>query len=240
VRVIELIAGGVLAGTVAGASGFGAALVLQPLLLAVYSPATALVALTVASCGVNGSVWRAGRLRRDLLRPLLFAAPVGAVAGVAVFTQFDKQALQVLLGCAVITGSLAIASRGRARALLTRAPLPLWGAISGALTTSVGTNGPPVVIGLAGHELDPHEQRGTLAAYFLCSTPLTLATIFAAHKAGSLLPGAELGLALLPATALGVLAGGRLAQRFHRDRFRALTITLVFAAGCASLVAGIA
>jgi uncharacterized protein len=239
VRVIELIAGGVLAGTVAGASGFGAALVLQPLLLALFSPATALVALAVSSCGVNGAVMRGGRLRRDLLRPLLFAAPVGAIVGVAIFTRFDKQSLQVLLGCAVIAGGVLIASRS-ARRRLARAPLPVWGAISGALTTSVGTNGPPVVIGLTGHELDPREQRGTLAAYFLFSTPLTLLTIIAAHKGASLLPGAELGIALLPATAIGVLAGGHLAHRFHRDRFRALTIGLVLAAGCASLLAGLA
>ena len=236
--LIALIAGAVAAGTVAGASGFGAALVLQPLLLAVCTPATALVALTVSSLGVNTAVVRSGRLRRDLLRPLVLSAPVGAVAGVVIFTQFPKQSLQVLLGCAVIAGGLAVAARGRAGVLIARAPLPLWGLISGALTTSVGANGPPVVLGLAGHDLEPPEQRGTLGAYFLFATPLTFATILAAHA--SLLPGLELGLALAPATAVGVIAGGRLANRFRRERFRTLTIALVLAAGAASLAAGLA
>lgn len=237
--LIALIAGSIAAGAVAGASGFGAALVLQPLLLAVSSPATALIALTVNSFGVNGAVLRAGRLRRDLLVPLLVSAPIGAVAGVLIFTSFDKQGLQVLLGVAVIAGGIGIASGTRARRALGRAPLTFWGLISGALTTSVGTNGPPVVIGLSGRSLEPREQRATLAAYFLCATPLTLIAVLAAHKGADLLPGAVLGLALTPGTVLGVVAGGRLAPRLHGRRFRALTVVLIVAAGCASLAAGL-
>lgn len=238
-HVVALIAGALAAGAVAGASGFGAALVLQPLLLAVCSPATALVALSVSSLSVNSAVMRAGRLRRDLLRPLLLSAPVGALAGIVVFTQLEKHSLQIVLGCAVIAGAVATAARGRAEALLGRTPLPVWGVISGALTTSVGANGPPVVIGLAGRDLDPPEQRATLGAYFLFATPLTFVTIFAAHKTRSLLPGLELGLLLAPATFAGVACGGRLVQRFRRERFRDLTIALVLAAGAASVVAGV-
>jgi uncharacterized membrane protein YfcA len=236
---LVLLAGALLAGCVAGASGFGAALVLQPVLLAFCQPATALVALTVSSLAANGMLVRHAQPQLPVVRRLLSLVPVGALAGVFLFSRLGKGPLQVLLGVAVIAGAGALTARGAPRRALGRIPLQAWGMVSGVLTTSVGANGPPVVIGVTSQGLEPATQRATLAAYFLLVTPLSAVSVLITGHGPSLVHGAELGLVLAPVTALGVWLGKRLAVRFTRQRFRRLTIGLVLIAGVASLAAGL-
>jgi uncharacterized membrane protein YfcA len=110
--------------------------------------------------------------------------------------------------------------------------------VSGALTTSINVNGPPIVLWLEARGASPEEFRASLAATFLALDLSGGALLLVAQGSGSIKLGTVaplLGL-VVAGYALGALAF----RRLNRERFYTLVLALVACTGVASIVAGLA
>lgn len=212
----------VLAALAQAVSGFGSALVAVPLLTLVVGPATAVVATTMVSLLLAAGAWRRERayVDRSLARTLTVAGLLGMPLGLVALARLDDRSLTAMVAVGLFV----------AVALLWRnVPLPagrssVWaaGVASGALLTSTGMNGPPVVLSLHALALPARRFRATLQAVF-CSQDALAVTAFVAT--GHLHPttwatfvGGATGLPL------GWWVGNRIFHGLPAERFRSIVL----------------
>jgi uncharacterized membrane protein YfcA len=145
----------------------------------------------------------------------------------------SKEALQMGVGVAVVAAALWQLRHRAARAL----PAPVAGLVSGALTTSISINGPPLVLWLEGEGIRPAEFRATLAAAFLALDVAGAALLVSTDDSATV----DLGVVgPLLACVLGGYGLGALAfRRLDSERFFPIVLALVVCAGLASLAAGL-
>jgi uncharacterized protein len=220
-----------LAGAVTGLTGFGLALISTPILLFVYEPKTVVVLTTIFSVFITTAIvwdsWREAnkRLALALLIPSIF----GVVAGVEVLRTVDPDYVRLAVGIVVVFSALLLVREIRLPGAGTRWGTLVAGSASGALSTSTGLAGPPIVLLLVSRGLPKHEFRSTSALYFL---PMSVVGIgFLALRGvadASLVP---LGLALVPAAIAGKAIGTALLKRVSERAFRAVTLGLVILTG---------
>jgi uncharacterized protein len=197
-------------------SGFGFALVAVPLLAVVVGAETAVVADAVIGIGLVVLV--SMRNRHGVVRRTVVVSSIAALAampaGLLVLVTLDDRALTATIGAVVVAITVALAFGLRLPASdVTDA---IAGLVSGALATSTGTNGPPLVIALHGKEYAPEQFRATLAAIFLTQSIAGVALFAAAGRITS-----EVGRVSLvgyPAVVAGLLAGERIAARIDARR----------------------
>jgi uncharacterized protein len=230
--------------TVQSATGFGFALIAGPALFAVLSPYEAVSALLLMGLLLNVLVLvdRAGVARWQTIAPMLAFGVPGLVAGAALLSALSKPVLQIGVGTAVVVAA-ALQRRVEAGEPEPHEPslrsAAAVGFTSGALTTATSVSGPPIVLWLRAQGLPPAELRASLAASFLVLNLAGGAAVVVAGGTGSL-AGPGLLVPLLALVALGHAIGARAFRRLDQHRFRSLVLGLVFAAGAASVAAGLA
>ena len=243
---VALVAIATLAGaTLQSATGFGFALLLGPVAFAVFEPVDAVFILLTSGALLSFLVLFAEQRPREAqvhdLRPILAAAVVGMVGGVFVLAALKKDLLQVLVGVGVL---LAVALQMRA-APTHAAPPPTHpgalhvgtGLVTGLLTTTTSTNGPPLVLLFQRLGYRPAEQRDSLASAFLF-LDLIGAIIVVPLLLDSEGVSAAALLAIAACTFGGQELGRRIFVRLHPRAFRIAGLLLVTVAGLASIVAG--
>jgi len=220
-----------LAGIVTGLTGFGLALISTPILLFVYEPRTVVVLTAIFSIFINSAVvWDSWQeARRRLALALLIPAIFGIVLGVEVLRVINPDYVRLGVGVIVIFSALLLVRDIRLPGAGTRWGTLVAGSASGALSTSTGLAGPPIVLLLASRGLPKHEFRGTSALYFLPMSVVGLAVLaFRGLVETSELP---LGLLLVPAAIVGKAVGTALLKRVSERAFRAVTLGLVILTG---------
>jgi uncharacterized protein len=192
--------------------------------------------LVLADGGLGLVSWRA-------LAPVLVAALPGLALGLLALELLSKPALQLGVGLAVVAAAVLQARRRAAAAAEPAEPGTatggLVGLVSGALTTSIGVSGPPIVLWLEARGARPDEFRTTLAASFLALNLAGVAALVAARGAGDVIEPGRL-LPLLGVVVAGHAAGAVAFRRFDAGSFRVAVLALVVAAGLASAAAGLA
>jgi uncharacterized membrane protein YfcA len=228
---------GIFAGAaVQSATGFGFSLVLAPLAFAaVDHPAQAVWLSGLLSLLVNVLTLATERRRAEPIREeaawiLAWSVP-GALLGVWVLRALSAAALQILVSGVVVASLLTRRRPARTTGQAPSSYAPGWrrpaaGVALGALNTSVGPGGPPVVLYLLGRGLAPARMRDTLGAIFLASGVVGVA-ILAATQTGPLPPSTALA-AGVPLAVAGHLAGRPLFRRLERHGYEAaLALVLV-------------
>jgi uncharacterized protein len=210
-------------------TGFGFALIVVPGLALLLGPKVAVVAMS--SIGVPLVIWNAIRWRHDILwREAIttsVAALVGMPIGLVVITHADDRVLTAVIGVTILVLTVWLwrgltLPRGRPTELTA-------GFASGVLSTSVGTNGPPLVIAFQAIGLEPAAFRATLQACFVGQGSIALALFWSqglvVHDVGvAFLAGA-------PAAVIGALIGDRIAPRVHEGPFRTAVLALLALSG---------
>jgi uncharacterized protein len=160
---------------------------------------------------------------------LLIPAIFGVVAGVEVLSVIDPDYVRLGVGVIVVFSALLLVRDVRLPGAGTRWGTLVAGSVSGALSTSTGLAGPPIVLLLASRGLPKHEFRGTSALYFLPMSIVGLAILAfrGLVEAGEI----PLGLLLIPAAIAGKAVGTVLLGRVSERTFRALTLGLVILTG---------
>ena len=224
-----------LAGAVVqAATGFGFALVLSPALFAVLDPVEAVTALLVLGAALSVLVLLEGHeVRPRLLAPMLLASLPGLTLGALLLSALSKEALQVGVGVAVVAAALWQLRHRAARTL----PASVAGVLSGALTTSISINGPPLVLWLEGEGIRPAEFRATLAAAFLALDVVGAALIVSTQ--GRAAVELEAVGPLLACVLGGYWVGALAFRRLDPERFYPVVLGLVICTGIASVLAGI-
>jgi uncharacterized membrane protein YfcA len=224
---------------VQGFTGFGASLVLAPLLLFVLDLHTAVVASALVQVPIG--MWLTWNARTAIDRPalglLLPASVIGLVAGTLALALVETIWLQRL--CGLLTALFALDVLRRVWRGVAAHPWPNWagagaGLVGGVLGGLFGTSGPPVVAFLETRLPRGAALRGTLLAYFLSVNSLRIV----GYAAVALFSGAivQTSLAMLPAAAVGAWAGATLQQRVGERGFRLAVAGVLLATGVALAV----
>ncbi len=220
-----------LAGFVTGLTGFGLALISTPILLFVYEPRTVIVLTAIFSIFINAAVvwdsWHEARRRLSLA--LLIPAVFGVILGAEVLKVIDPDYVRLGVGAIVLFSALLLVRDIKLPGADTRWGTLIAGSASGALSTSTGLAGPPIVLLLASRGLPKHEFRGTSALYFL---PMSVVGFIDLSFRGLVdAPEVPLGLLLIPGAIVGKAAGTAILRHVSERAFRAITLGLVFLTG---------
>lgn len=234
------VAVALVAGTVSGLTGFGFVLVSVTPLLLLFAPATVvpvalmlnfLVSAVVAAEARGAVAWRT-------VLALLPPACAGLYLGALALRALDAPALKLVVSVVVAGFALLLLTGLR----LPRAHSP-WatavaGLTSGALTTTTGLSGPPIVALFAGREYAPQPFRASAAAFFLPLDLFGLAALIAqdgVHRAEW-----TLALTLAPAALLGTALGRHASRRISVALFRQVVLGLLLLTGVVGGVASLA
>jgi uncharacterized membrane protein YfcA len=227
-----------LAAAVQAATGFGFGLVSIPLLALATDPRTAVVASAIASVAmtITAAVRERDHARWRTAGVLLAAAVVGMPAGLLVLRAAPERVLTGLIGVAVLACAVLI-WRGL-RVPSNRPAVVGVGLVAGVLSTSTGTNGPPLVAAFQAMGYDPRTFRATLAAVFTGTGACSLAGFALAGQVT--MDAARVGLVGVPAVLLGWWAGNLVFHRIGAERFRRVVLAALVAGGIAIAVRAIA
>jgi uncharacterized membrane protein YfcA len=221
------------------AGGFGFALTAAPVLTATVGPRASVSALSLLGLVIAGMTI-AGERRRPavLVRPaavLLAWALPGMALGVLALEGLGTRTLKVAVALAILGAVAAQAITSRRRG----APPPRHdaaaaaaaGVTAGALTTSVGMNGPPLVLYLLRTPATPGQVRDTMAALFLATSLLAVGVL---AVAGSFDPPGETA-GLFAAVIVGQLVGARVFRQLAGDRFQQIVLAAIAVLALVSL-----
>jgi uncharacterized membrane protein YfcA len=220
-----------LAGAVSGLTGFGLALISTPLLLFVYDPRTVVVITAALSILINFAVvldsWRDAQ--RRVVIALLPPAFVGIVMGVEVLRVVNPLYIRLAVGVVVVFSALLLLRDIQLPGAETRWGTVVAGWASGALSTSTGLAGPPIVLLLASRGLPKRVFRGSSALYFLVMSVAGLVILFYRGLFDS--SDVQLMLVLIPAAFLGKAIGTAMLKRISEKAFRTITLGIVIFTG---------
>ena len=219
-------------------SGFGFALFSVPLIAALTGPKEAVA--IAALLGTLTTARQFVRFRRfvhwRLAARLSGAAAAGMPVGLVILVVLDDNVLRLAMAFTVV-GLTALLWRG-----VTVSP-DSWGIdaaagfVSGVLNTSVGTNGPPLVLSLQARQLEPDAFRGTISAVFAVCNSVTVVLLVVAGQ----IPKDVLVLsavALVPLGA-GMILGRRVQRRLDAAHFRPIVLWLLLASAAAAVTTSV-
>jgi uncharacterized membrane protein YfcA len=198
---VWVVLGMTVTGIVRGLVGFGAAMILVPILSAVLGPAVAVPLLTVIDGLVTMPLFIAAtkRCRWREIVPLTIAAVAALPVGVAILVHVEAETLRLGISITILLLIAVIASGWRYHGSPSL-PLTLGvGAASGALGGASGMIGPPVILFWLGGQNDAALVRANINAFF----GLMIVTTAAAYWIGGLLTREILAASLLFAPIYG-------------------------------------
>ncbi|WP_116999809.1 sulfite exporter TauE/SafE family protein [Desertimonas flava] len=232
---LTIVAAAVLvAGATHAASGFGFSLLSMPLMSLAIPTREAVVVGTLIGLVLNA--WHAWAGRRHIdgaaVRDLTVAAYLGMPFGLALFLVVSDRTLQIILGVAIVVAVVFLLWQ-REPARTDRRLEYSAGFLSGALNTSLSTNGPPLVFALEARHVSPDRFRGTLAAVFTISNVGAIVAFVAAGKVNR--DGLIAAAVAAPAVLAGQALGWPLRRRLHGRRFRYLVLALLCVAAFSAI-----
>ena len=210
-----------------GTVGFGVGTIAAPLLLLIDPRLVPGPLLLTAFFLILALTWREWRgIRFGYLAWSLVGRFAGTVAAALFIRGISQDRFETLLGIVVILGAVISAIGPEIR--LTRAGFLGAGALSGFFGTTAAIGGPPIAL-LVQREKG-QVVRGTLSAFFVVGTVISIAGLTWAGKFGR----TELHLTpvLLPGALVGFLLSGRLTRFMDRGWLRPAILVLSLLAGC--------
>lgn len=205
--VLALIVFVVFVGAVFQASiGFGANVIAQPIVF-LLEPSLVPGSVLLANALLSWMVM--ARDRQAIQQPPIGGAVIGLLAGttlgVFVIRSVSADALAVIIAVLVLI-MIALLAGDRVKVAPSDRSVSLAAVAGGFAGTTAGIGGPPMA--LVYKDAGGPAVRGSLAAYFVLSSPVTLIALAIAGRFGWLELAA--GLILLPVSAAGFLASGPL------------------------------
>jgi uncharacterized protein len=225
-----------LAAAVQGLSGFGFALLAAPALTFVLPVRDSVVLVTALALAVSArqTVQLRHSVNRGVARRLSLASLAGMPVGLFVFLNAPESMLRSGVGAATVVSAALLLWKPAAR-IESRSLDVVAGFVSGALKTSVSTNGPPLVTALQLRRLPTTEFRATVSAVLAVGNGVGLALFL---LSGSVTTTAGVAaLVAVPLALAGRVVGSRLASRLDEKVFRRVVLALLAASGVAAILA---
>jgi uncharacterized membrane protein YfcA len=223
-----------LASAVQATAGFGFALVSMPLLSAVIGPASALATTSLVAIVNSAATAVSARAHADRssLRRMAIAAIVGMPIGLWLLETASVRTMQIVISLTVAAAAVLIGAGFRLRRAGAGTEVAA-GLLSGALGTSTGTSGPPIVICLQSRGLPAAKLRATISSQFVATGWLSVVLLAArghVHR-----DDVFMALAALPLLALSWLLGARSFRRLSQRHYDSLVVGLLLAVAAVGL-----
>lgn len=219
-------------------SGFGLALLSVPLMSLFTDVRLAVVVVNLIGLVTTSAQAIKERQHADvtLANRITVAAIVAMPLGFVAFVFLSEAVLKLGLGIVVLVITFHL-MRGFTMVSTSRAMDWIFGGISGALSTSVGTNGPPLVFLFQARQLPQEKFRATISRVFIFSNIVTVA-IFA--FAGKITQDALLAFIVAVPALVASIAVGFWARKFiDQKRFRILVFSLLIISGFSTIVSAL-
>jgi|tagenome__1003787_1003787.scaffolds.fasta_scaffold20979856_4 uncharacterized membrane protein YfcA len=234
-QLIAAIGAALAGGIISGLTGFGFGLVIVPVLLMLFPPASVVV-LSKGLGAASGvpilvSDWRDVRFRT--IATMFVPAVCGLVIGTAILTHADPALIKLIAGVAVTLFAVIIGRGFVIPGIHSRIAPLVAGLASGTLGTSTGMPGPPAVMYLTHHDLPPRTFRVSIVGYFIAVDAIGVALVARAGKVG--LHEFWIALVLLPFALIGRRMGQRLIAVVDREQFRQITLRLLILTGASAI-----
>ena len=226
------------AAIIRGATGFGFALVLAPVMLLLLEPKSVVVIILLL--GLLSSVVVVGASLRSIrwrwIAPMLAGILLGIPLGIWTISVISESALKIMIGAVVVAFAIPLAL---GFTYPFRRERPLAGAVgvtTGFLAASTSIGGPPMVLFMHNQGWDKEEIHPSLAACFVVMSVGALV--------GLLIPGlvdasmALTAVSLAPALLIGTAVGIAFFRRINARLFRRLSVVIIFGAGIAAVLSG--
>ncbi len=217
--------------------GFGFALLSVPLMALALPTREAVVVSTILGLVTSSfQAWHGRRdAERDVVVRMVASALVGLPLGWLLFTRVDDDVLRALLGVSVILAVLLLATNRVATG--SRRLDVVCGALSGALASSLSTNGPPLVFALQARGLSMSAFRPTINTVFTVSGVVALTGFVVSDDVS----GDALihSLMAIPVLLLGSRIGFVLRGRVPETGARRLVLALLALAGMAAILTSV-
>ena len=169
-------------------------------------------------------------------RRMIFASIIGMPVGLTIFVLVPENLLRFALGIVVVSAAFSL-WRGFSLADKSNRIDWLFGFASGALSTSLSTNGPPIVFVMQARQIEPRVFRATINTIFSVSGIVSFVLFLVAGKVDRhTLSGI---LVALPVLAVSVSIGYRLRKYVHGDRFRRLVLGLLMLSGASAILGAV-
>ncbi len=220
-------------------TGFGFSLLAVPIMaIVVPTDISVVIAATLSTFTSGGQAWTERHHGdRPTIKRLVLASFIGMPFGLFILTVATSQQLKLGLA-AVIVVFLIVNLRGF-RLENPSTPIDLAaGLVAGVLSTSLSTNGPPLVMALHARHFSPQVFRGTISSVLVSISVVSLALFavtghFTTEVAWSLLVAG-------PALVVGFFIGHRVRGHIDATRFRGLVTLLLAATAVVTVVSVVA
>jgi uncharacterized membrane protein YfcA len=215
-------------------AGFGFALLAMPLLSVVIGPTPALATVSLVSIVNSGATALTARHeadRRSVKRQSI-AAFFGMPLGLVVLESVPERGMQALIAVSVALAATALALHFRLPHVGARTEA-VAGFTSGALATSTGTSGPPIVICLQSRALPAATVRATLASQFLATGWVSV--VLLALRGHIDRDDVELAVLAIPVLLVSWQVGAHSFRRISQDRYDAIVVALLLGAATVAM-----
>jgi uncharacterized membrane protein YfcA len=223
-----------IAAVVHAVTGFGFALVATPLLAMTVDPHTAVVATTLSALAMTVTVairqrnfaeWRVAWIA-------LGGTVLGLPLGLLVYRVTSERLLTALIGVGVLVCTVMVWRQVKVPG--NTPTLVGVGVLAGALSTSTGTNGPPMVAAFQGMGYDPQKFRATLAVVFGGTSVFSLIGFAVTDQVNA--DALWIGLVGLPVVQVGYWIGNALFNRIDPQRFRLVVLLALLVSAALTLL----
>ncbi|MEX1005662.1 MAG: sulfite exporter TauE/SafE family protein [Acidimicrobiia bacterium] len=236
--LLVLVGAGVLvAGAVAGLSGFGFNLVSVPMLILVLEPRAGIIVSLLSGVAVTAAMLSSPALRMQIDRPtfslLARASVVGVPIGLVLFARAPDGVLSAMIGGITLLYAIAVLTSAFEPKSPSRTVGVIAGIASGALAASTGLSGPPAVLLAHYRRLAAESFRATLTAYFFVISGISVTLLFATGLAptGTMF----LAAALAPLALAGMGLGRALFHAVSERLFARLVVLALLVMGLLNL-----
>jgi uncharacterized membrane protein YfcA len=217
-------------------AGFGFGTVAVPMLLLVLPPSAVVVIIKVVGTGtvwiVLLSVWR--KIRWRTILKILPAAFAGLLVGGYILREAEPAAIQLFVGVLVLISALTLIAKP---VLIERDAVwstSLVGFLTGVMGNATGLLAPAVVVYFTGRQFPRDVFRATTLALFLTIDMIGLPTL--ALQGAVSWADMQFALLLVPLAIIGRMVGLRLVRFVSQQRFRSLTVGLLFVMATTTIV----
>lgn len=222
------------AAAVQALSGFGFALLSVPFMALVVDLRQAVVISTIL--GLCSTAYQSTRdhhhVDRAVARRLITASFVGMPFGFLAFIFLPLTGLKIALGVVVIVGTILLASGFR---LAEEGRTAEWiaGVVSGVLSTSLSTNGPPLALLMTARKIPPDRFRATLNSVFTVAGFCALVLLMCSGKVHW--SAVVFAVLSLPMMFLFMFFGRRARPYVDATVFSRMVLVLLLASGASTL-----
>ncbi|MBB3189659.1 sulfite exporter TauE/SafE family protein [Halomonas cerina] len=222
------------ASTLQAATGFGFSVLATPLLFLIFEPHQAIQINIIISLIISLILYP--ELKKTVDKHLLYnlakGAIIGTPIGVVLILFLSETMLKIFAGIVILSLTFVVLLRFSIQQKGSRDIIS--GLSSGALTTSLGMPGPPLLLYFSSTNLDKHTLRSTTLIYFLFIYFLGL--IAHVFTIGSSWNTWLIAAALTPMAFAGIFAGRTAFRMISQKTFRIINISILLATGASLIV----